>query len=407
MVLEHAADHASQWAASTYHAHAAKSADPGKRSARARRDAALQADIRRVWNTNFQVYGVRKVWRQLQRKAITAPRCQVARLMKRMGLAGAVSGKTVKTTHSDKSAPSPLDRVNRQFRAPGPNVLWVSDLTYVATWKGFVYVAFVIDAFARRIADWRVSRSTREQTLCDRRPVRQGGLAHHSDRGVHQSFAHPTQQIELEESIEAVRLGEQRRGRVEDHLRAQIPAWSLFPLVQNLSVLRGLNAIASAGLAAAIGDPSRFASAPDFMADVGLVPSEHSTGRKRRVGAIIKAGDVHARTLLIAAAHSYRFPPLIARQKLTAVDAVPQSFTRQTAPQLRRSCRRTAWPLACAATICCPRPATTNFPSAKVYPKLAITPRSSGRLICITSADCSPPLAPGSHQPHNPSHAHL
>jgi putative transposase len=178
-------------APSTYHAHAAKSADPGKRSARARRDATLQADIRRVRDTNFQVYSVRKVWRQLQREAITAPRCQVARLMKRMGLAGALRGKTVKTTHSDKSAPCPLDRVNRQFRASGPNVLWVSDFAYVATWQGFVYVAFVINAFARRIVGWRVSRSrapiscsTREQTPCDRRPVRQGGLAHHSDRGV-------------------------------------------------------------------------------------------------------------------------------------------------------------------------------------------------------------------------------
>jgi transposase InsO family protein len=124
-------------------AHAAKRADPGKRAARARRDAALQADIRRVWNANFQVYGVRKVWRQLQREAITAPRCQIARLMKRMGLAGTVRGKTVKTTHSDKSAPCPLGCVNRQFRAPGPNVLWLSDFTYVATWQGFVYVAFI------------------------------------------------------------------------------------------------------------------------------------------------------------------------------------------------------------------------------------------------------------------------
>jgi putative transposase len=89
----------------------------------------LQTDIKRVWDTNFQVYGVRKVWRQLQREAITAPRCQVARLMKRMGLAGAVRGKTVKTTHSDKSTPCPLDRVNRQFRASGPNILWVSDFS--------------------------------------------------------------------------------------------------------------------------------------------------------------------------------------------------------------------------------------------------------------------------------------
>ncbi len=173
-------------APSTYHADTAKRADPTKLSARAQRDAALQTDIKRVWDTNFQVYGVRKVWRQLQREAIAAPRCQVARLMKHMGLAGAVRGKTVKTTHSDKSTPSPLDRVNRQFRAPAPNALWLADFTYVATWQGFVYVAFVIDAFARRIVGWRVSRSARadfvldalEQALCDRRPV--GGL----DRGV-------------------------------------------------------------------------------------------------------------------------------------------------------------------------------------------------------------------------------
>jgi putative transposase len=179
-------------APSTYHAHAAKRADPSKLSARASRDVALQAEIKRVWEANFQVYGVRKVWRQLQREAIAAPLCQVARLMKRMGLEGAVRGKTVKTTHSDKSAPCPLDRVNRQFRAPAPNALWGSDFTYVATWQGFVYVAFVIDAFARRIVGRRVSRSARadfvlnalEQALCGRRPIRQGGLVHHSDRGV-------------------------------------------------------------------------------------------------------------------------------------------------------------------------------------------------------------------------------
>ena len=122
--------------------------------------------------------------------------------MKRMGLAGVVRGKTVKTTHSDKSSPCPLDRVNRQFRASGPNALWVSDFTYVATWQGFVYVAFVIDAFARRIVGWRVSRSARadfvldalEQALCDRRPVCQGGLVHHSDRGVQLRFNRSSQQ---------------------------------------------------------------------------------------------------------------------------------------------------------------------------------------------------------------------
>ena len=180
-------------APSTYHADTAKRADPTKLSARAQRDAALQTAIKRVWDTNFQVYGVRKVWRQLQREAIAAPRCQVARLMKHMGLAGAVRGRTVKTTHSDKSTPSPLDRVNRQFRAPAPNALWLADFTYVATWQGFVYVAFVIDAFARRASsagEYRAQHGADfvldalEQALCDRRPVRQGGLVHHSDRGV-------------------------------------------------------------------------------------------------------------------------------------------------------------------------------------------------------------------------------
>ena len=179
-------------APSTYHAQVAQRADPTRQSALAQRDAALQVDIKRVWEANFQVYGVRKVWRQLRREAIAAPRCQVARLMKRMGLAGAVRGRSVKTTISNPAAPCPLDRVNRQFRAPAPNVLWVSDFTYVATWQGFAYVAFVIDVFARRIVGWRVSRSARadfvldalEQALCDRRPARQGGLVHHSDRGV-------------------------------------------------------------------------------------------------------------------------------------------------------------------------------------------------------------------------------
>jgi transposase len=123
-----------------------------------------------------------------------------------------------------------------------------------------------------------------------------------------QHFGQLAQQIVPEESIEAVRLGEPRRDRIDGHLRTQIPAWSLFPLVQNLCALRGLDTIASAGLAAAIGDPSRFASAPDFMAYLGMVPSEHTSGPKRRIGAITKAGDVHARTLLIEAAHSSRLP---------------------------------------------------------------------------------------------------
>jgi transposase InsO family protein len=179
-------------APSTYHAHAARRADPGKLSARARRDAILRPEIRRVWDETSQVYGVGKVWRQLRREAVDVPRCTVARLMRQMGLAGVIRGKAAKTTVSDRSAPCPLDRVNRQFHAPTPNALWVSDFTDVATWQGFVYVAFIIDAFARRIVGWRVSRSAPadfvldalQQALCDRRPVRQSGLVHHSDRGV-------------------------------------------------------------------------------------------------------------------------------------------------------------------------------------------------------------------------------
>ncbi|HWO84723.1 MAG TPA: IS3 family transposase [Solirubrobacterales bacterium] len=179
-------------APSTYHAHAARRADPGKLPARAQRDVTLRIEIRRVHEENFRVYGVRKVWRQLLREGIVVARCTVARLMRTMGLQGVVRGKRVRTTISNAAAPCPLDRVNRQFKAPHPNALWVSDFTYVATWAGFVYVAFVIDAFARRIVGWRVSRTAHtgfvldalEQALHERRPVRGGGLVHHSDRGV-------------------------------------------------------------------------------------------------------------------------------------------------------------------------------------------------------------------------------
>jgi len=179
-------------APSTYHDHVAKRADPSRLSARAKRDEALKGEVRRVFEENFGVYGVRKVWRQLKREGFDVARCTVARLMRQMGLEGAIRGKPVRTTRSDKAAPCPLDHVNRQFQAPAPNMLWVSDFTYVATWTGFVYVAFVIDTFARRIVGWRVSRTAHagfvldalEQALHERRPVRGGGLVHHSDRGV-------------------------------------------------------------------------------------------------------------------------------------------------------------------------------------------------------------------------------
>jgi putative transposase len=178
-------------APSTYHEHAAKRADPAKLSARAQRDVSLKVEIQRVFTENFEVYGVRKVWRQLRREGFDIARCTVERLMQSMGLRGVIRGKPVKTTVSDKAAPCPLDHVKRQFQAPRPNVLWVSDFTYVATWQGFVYVAFVIDTFARRIVGWRASRTAQtgfvldalEQALHDRRPVHRGGLVHHSDRG--------------------------------------------------------------------------------------------------------------------------------------------------------------------------------------------------------------------------------
>jgi len=179
-------------APSTYHAQAARRADPSRCCDRARRDAVLKPEIERVWRENFGVYGVRKVWRQLGREGIEVARCTVARLMAELSLSDAVRGKPVRTTRSNPAAPCPQDRVNRQFQAPRPNALWLSDFTYVATWAGFVYVAFVIDAFARRIVGWRVSGSLQagfvldalEQALHDRRPLRGDGLIHHSDRGV-------------------------------------------------------------------------------------------------------------------------------------------------------------------------------------------------------------------------------
>lgn len=124
-------------APSTYRVQAARRCDPAKLPARAQRDAALMPEIERVFEENFRVYGVRKVWRQMKREGHDLARCTVARLMRSMGLQGVIRGKPAKTTISDKAAPCPLDHVNRQFKAPRPNALWVSDFTYVATWSGF------------------------------------------------------------------------------------------------------------------------------------------------------------------------------------------------------------------------------------------------------------------------------
>jgi len=178
-------------APSSYHERVAQRRDPGRRSARSQRDEVLKPEVMRVFEENFGVYGVRKVWRQMQREGLDIARCSVARLMRDLGLQGVIRGKPVRTTISDKAAPCPLDHVNRQFHAPAPNRLWVSDFTYVATWAGFAYVAFVIDVYSRYIVGWRVSRTAHtsfvldalEQAIHERRPVHRGGLVHHSDRG--------------------------------------------------------------------------------------------------------------------------------------------------------------------------------------------------------------------------------
>jgi len=179
-------------APSTYFRHKAEQREPRKRSARALRDDVLRAIIRRIWDEHHCVYGPRKVWKQMGREGLHEARCRVRRLMREMGLAGAVRGRAwVVTTRADAAADRPSDLVDRHFTAIRPNQLWVADFTYVATWRGFVYVAFVIDVFARRIVGWRVSSSLRtdfvldalDQAIYERCGEDLGDLIHHSDRG--------------------------------------------------------------------------------------------------------------------------------------------------------------------------------------------------------------------------------
>jgi putative transposase len=176
-------------APSLYYALKARERDPQRRPARAQRDEGLGEHVQRVWREHREVYGVRKVWKQLRREGHAVARCTVARLMRRRGLAGVVRGrKFTVTTRPDLAAARPPDLVTRQFTAERPNQLWVADLTYVATWRGFVYVAFVIDVFSRRIVGWRVSSSLRSDLALDaldERALTAGPLVHHSDRGVH------------------------------------------------------------------------------------------------------------------------------------------------------------------------------------------------------------------------------
>ncbi|WP_339652141.1 IS3 family transposase [Halopseudomonas pelagia] len=180
-----------QIAPSGYYRHAARARQPALRSMRARQDELLSSEIQRVWDDNMQCYGVVKVWKQLHRERINVARCTVQRLMRRLGLQGVRRGQIIRTTVPDGKLVCPLDKVNRQFHASRPNELWVSDFTYVSTWQGWLYVAFVIDVFARRIVGWRVSNNMKtefvldalEQALYARQPGRSDNLIHHSDRG--------------------------------------------------------------------------------------------------------------------------------------------------------------------------------------------------------------------------------
>ena len=193
-------------APSTYYTRKAIEADGTKASARAQRDAWLRPQIQRVWMQNFQVYGAEKVCKQLNREGIRVARCTVARLMREMGLRGVVRGRTFKiTTRSVDGAERPLDLVARDFTASRPNELWVSDLTYVRTGRTFVYVAFVIDAFARRIVGWQISNSLRsdlaldalEQAISERMGDEGERLVHHSDRGVQYLSIRYTERLAL------------------------------------------------------------------------------------------------------------------------------------------------------------------------------------------------------------------
>ena len=181
-------------APSTYWEHKRREREPERRSARSRRDSELRPQIRRVWESNFGVYGARNLWRQLQREGVEVARCTVERLMRLEGLKGVVRGETKRTTIPDDSAARPADLVDRIFEADRPDRLWLADITYVRTWSGFAYVALVIDAYSRFVVGWRVSNSLRtdlaldalEQALWARRPdTADPGrrLVHHSDAG--------------------------------------------------------------------------------------------------------------------------------------------------------------------------------------------------------------------------------
>ncbi len=197
-------------APSVYYEHKRREREPERCSARSRRDGELRPQIRRVWESNFGVYGARKVWRQLHREGVEVARCTVERLMRLEGLKGVVRGETKRTTIPDDSAARPADLVDRSFEADRPDRLWLSDITYVPTWSGFVYAALVIDAYSRFIVGWRVSNSLRtdlaldalEQALWARRPDTADPdqrLVHHSDAGGQGGFNWWSQHLVMKE----------------------------------------------------------------------------------------------------------------------------------------------------------------------------------------------------------------
>ena len=176
-------------APSTFYEHKVREVDPDRLPSRAKRDIDLSIAIQRVWQENFRVYGAQKIWHQLNRETIRVARCTVERLMRQLSIQGVVRGRRCRATISDPAADHPADLVNRQFMATRPDQLWVADFTYVATWSGFVYVAFITDVFARRIVGWRVSNSMRTDFVLDALEqaiwARKGaeGVIHHSDKG--------------------------------------------------------------------------------------------------------------------------------------------------------------------------------------------------------------------------------
>ncbi len=200
-------------APSTYYEQKARQADPSRVPPRHKRDRFLCGEILRVWHENFQVYGARKVWHQLNREGIRVARCTVERLMKKLELKGVVGGRRCRTTVRDFRRGCPADLVNRHFKATRPNQLWVADITFVSTWSGFAYTAFVVDAFARRIVGWRVMRSLRtewvldalEQALWSRGKTE--GLIHHSDRSSQYlsiRYSERLREAEIESSVGSV-----------------------------------------------------------------------------------------------------------------------------------------------------------------------------------------------------------